>query len=114
MFRTPPLQREKIISRPASSLQGLHCREVPDNPLLLEVAAKGFCEACECTGFYNFMRIMKPVDFDIQKSLALTGMNFEKSDLKPALIAYGELGQYHCPSCYLAAVDPLNFGKELV
>lgn len=113
MFIAAKLQQETAMHPMPEYLSGLHCREIPEEPTMLEVATKGFCEVCNAAGFYNFMRILRPTDWQRNKELQLGGVIHAQAELTPQLVHQGPDGGYVCPGCHLAWLDPVNFAKEI-
>lgn len=97
----------------ATQLKGLYCREIPDEPNLIEAAAKGVCAECKATGFYNYLRLQKPKHWNLIKEGAIGSTLYNIEPLTPALKTAGEGKEYLCPACYLVFIDPINFAKEL-
>ncbi len=112
MFRARSLNRETKPLPTVQVLKGLYCREIPGEDKLIEVAARGFCTQCCKSGFYNFMRVQKPEGWKKSKELRIGNILYMQEELKPVLTISGEQGDYHCPPCHLAYLDPLNFGRK--
>lgn len=73
----------------------MQCRLLPDDPDVVEIAAKGHCERCGRVGYFNYSRIRKPADF---ASCIGSIFHLPEDNLEPRLLHDYRPGHY-CSAC---------------
>ena len=105
------LQCEQNNLQPMTRLRGMYCRELPDDPQLLETGRLACCGVCGKEGFHSISRIQKPSFWKEGAEMQVGGYFHCTRPLSPILTFVGTdiEPMYHCPRCHLRYLDPVAF-----